>query len=72
MLAMRTEDSTISLTDAEIEILISSLGYYECRFRGRRTDALTQGMKVLRAKLIEGAPHFKPPAPISDLLGESE
>ena len=69
---MRTEDAAILLTEAEIEILLSSLGYFECRFHGRRADALNQGMKVLRAKLFEGAPHVKPPTPISDLLGESE
>jgi hypothetical protein len=49
---MRTEDSTISLTCIEFELLLAALSYYEKRFKSERTETLADGIRVLRDKLL--------------------
>jgi hypothetical protein len=52
---MRTEDSTISLTCMEAEILIAALTRYEIEFRTDRSQNLTEQIRALRAKLLTAA-----------------
>lgn len=52
---MRTEDSNVTLTSIEIELLIASLTYYEQKFRGKRSEKLAENIRVLRAKLLDAA-----------------
>lgn len=52
---MRTEDSTISLTSIEVELLLAALSYYESKFRSERPEKLAEKIRVLRGKLLDAA-----------------
>lgn len=49
---MRTEDSSVSLTVIEVELLLAALTHYEHKFRSERSENLADDIRVLRGKLI--------------------
>ena len=49
---MGTEDSSVSLTAIEVELLLSSLAHYELKFRDGRVERLAAVIRKLRAKLL--------------------
>lgn len=49
---MRTEDSSITLTPIEVELLLAALTQYELKFRSERSEELTESIQVLRGKLV--------------------
>jgi len=50
---MRIEDSNVSLTPIEVELLLAALAYYERQFRSERSVSLADNIRVLRGKLID-------------------
>ena len=49
---MRTEDSAMSLTSIEVELLLAALSYYEGKFRNERPEKLAEDIRRLRGKLL--------------------
>jgi hypothetical protein len=49
---MRTEESSISLTVIETELLLAALTHYEQKFQKERSETLADDIRVLRGKLL--------------------
>ena len=52
---MRTEESSMSLTVIEAELLLAALTHYEHKFQKERSEMLAENIRVLRGKLLKAS-----------------
>ena len=67
---MIIEESSISLTHVEIELLLTALAYFEMKFVEERPEHVLDSMRLLRGKMLGTLRN--PPAPNPDAPPESD
>jgi hypothetical protein len=49
---MSTDYSSVSLTPAEVELIVAALSHYELKYQSERPEKLADNIRALRDKLL--------------------